>query len=67
MELRTNCGDEYNKMRFLLDQNPNVNIVYISCDPIYAHVSSSAYKKLEKIKEGSGYKYLAREIEQKIQ
>lgn len=54
---------EYNQTRYMWDQFPGMNIVCLFCDPLYAHVSSSAYRALEKVKPGSGHKYLAREIE----
>ena len=53
---------EYNQTRFMWDMKPDLKIVYIPCDPIYAHVSSTAYRDLEAIKPGSGHQYLAREI-----
>lgn len=54
---------EYNQTRHMWDQFPGMNIIMIPCDPIYTHISSSAYIALEKVKPGSGHKYLAREIE----
>lgn len=53
---------EYNQIRFMWDQYPNLNIICLFADPAYMHVSSSAYRALEKIKPGSGYKYLAKSI-----
>ena len=53
---------EYNQIRFMWDQMPNLNIMCLFADPMYMHVSSSAYRALEKVKSGSGYKYLAKEI-----
>jgi pantetheine-phosphate adenylyltransferase len=50
---------EYNMTRFMWDQMPNLNIVCIFCDPIYMHISSSAYRAIEEIQSGAGYKYLA--------
>jgi pantetheine-phosphate adenylyltransferase len=52
---------EYTQSRYMWDQNPNVKVVYIPCDPLYTHISSSGYKALEIIKPGSGYHYLAKE------
>jgi pantetheine-phosphate adenylyltransferase len=52
---------EYNQTRFMWDMKPDLKIVYIPCDPIFAHVSSTAYRELEKVKIGSGHQYLARE------
>lgn len=54
---------EYNQLRFMWDQMPDLNIICLFTDPVYMHVSSSAYRALEKVKPGSGHKYLAREIE----
>lgn len=56
-----NMDVEYNKTRFMWDLKPDLKIVYIPCDPIYAHVSSRAYKELEDSKPGAGHQYLARE------
>ena len=50
---------EYTQSRYMWDQKPNVKIVYIPCDPLYTHISSSGYKALENIEKGSGYHYLA--------
>lgn len=52
---------EYTQSRYVWDQNPSLKIIYIPCDPLYTHISSSGYKALEIIKKGSGYHYLARE------
>jgi pantetheine-phosphate adenylyltransferase len=52
---------EYNQTRFMWDKKPDLKIIYIPCDPIYGHVSSTAYRDLEITKPGSGYEYLARE------
>lgn len=54
---------EYNQIRFMWDQMPMLNVMCLFADPAYMHVSSSAYRALEKVKPGSGYKYLAKEIE----
>jgi pantetheine-phosphate adenylyltransferase len=54
---------EYNQTRYMWDQFPGMNIMCLFCDPLYSHISSSAYRALESVKIGSGYKYLAREIE----
>lgn len=53
---------EYNSLRYIWDQKPDVNIIHLFADPIFMHVSSSAYRALEKVKPGSGYKYLAKEV-----
>jgi len=50
---------EYNQTRHMWDQMPGLNIIMISCDPIYSHVSSSAYRALEKVKKGAGHHLLA--------
>lgn len=50
---------EYNQLRFMWDQMPDLNIICLFADPVYMHVSSSAYRALEKVKPGSGHKYLA--------
>jgi pantetheine-phosphate adenylyltransferase len=52
---------EYNQIRFMWDQMPELNIMCLFADPAYMHVSSSAYRALEKVKSGSGHKYLAKE------
>jgi cytidyltransferase-like protein len=57
--------NEYTQSRYMWDQNPKLKIVYIPCDPLYTHISSSGYKALETIEKGSGYYYLAREIDDK--
>lgn len=54
---------EYNQIRFMWDQMPMLNIMCLFADPAYMHVSSSAYRALEKVKPGAGHKYLAREVE----
>lgn len=50
---------EYNQMRHMWDQMPQLNIIMISCDPIFSHVSSSSYRALERIKSASGHHLLA--------
>jgi len=50
---------EYNSLRYIWDQKPDLNLICIFCDPVFMHVSSSGYKTLESVKKGSGYKYLA--------
>lgn len=54
---------EYTSSRFCWDQMPELKFIYIPCDPIFTHVSSSAYRALEKVQPGAGHKYLAREVE----
>lgn len=52
---------EYNQTRYMWDQKPDLKIVYIPCDPLYSHVSSSAYRALEAIEKGAGQPYFVRE------
>jgi pantetheine-phosphate adenylyltransferase len=54
---------EYNQIRFMWDQMPMLNIMCLFADPMFMHVSSSAYRALEKVRSGSGHKYLASEVE----
>jgi pantetheine-phosphate adenylyltransferase len=56
---------EYTQSRYTWDQNPNLKVIYIPCDPLYTHISSSGYKALETVEIGSGYHYLARETSDK--
>lgn len=56
---------EYMCSRYVWDDMPSIKYVYIPCDPMYTHVSSSFCKSLESNKLGSSYKYLAREIDNK--
>lgn len=46
---------EYNAIRYMWDQLPNMNVVCIFTDPAYSHISSSAYRALEKVRPGSGH------------
>jgi len=50
---------EYNMTRHLWDQHPKLNIIIIACDPVFSHVSSSAYRELESIRSGAGHHLLA--------
>ena len=50
---------EYNQTRHMWDQMPGLSIIMISCDPMFSHVSSSAYRALEKVRKGSGHHLLA--------
>jgi len=52
---------EYNKIRFMWDQMPKLDVICLFADPAYMHISSSAYRVLEKIKPGSGHYILAKE------
>ena len=49
---------EYNQTRIMWDQKPDMKIIYIPCDPLYNHISSTAYRELESVKEGSGFNYI---------
>lgn len=51
---------EYGGCRICWDMHPGMKVVMIPCDPMYTHVSSSAYRELESIKSGSGHRYVAR-------
>ena len=53
---------EMNQLRFMLDQKNDLKTVFIVCDAQYNHISSSAYRMLESIQEGSALQYLAKEI-----
>lgn len=48
---------EVNQMRFIDDFKKGVNVVYITCDKEYEHISSSAIRTLQSFKPGSGDKY----------
>lgn len=50
---------EYNQTRHMWDQMPGMNIIMIACDPVFSHISSSAYRAIEKVKKGSGHHMLA--------
>lgn len=49
---------EVNQMRFINDFKKDVNVVYITCDKQYEHISSSAIRNLQKFRSGSGDNYL---------
>jgi pantetheine-phosphate adenylyltransferase len=49
---------EVNQMRFINDFKKDVNVVYITCDKDFEHISSSAVRSLQKFKPGSGDIYL---------
>ena len=51
---------EYTNIRYALDQKPDLNFVLIPCDPLFLHVSSSAYRAIESVQSGAGHNYLAR-------
>jgi len=52
---------ETNQLRFLEEMKPSINVIFLLCDKQYEHISSSAYRALEKVQEGSGLRYLAKE------
>jgi len=52
---------EYNQIRHMWDQMPELNIMCLFADPAYMHVSSSAYRALERVQAGAGYRLLAKE------
>jgi phosphopantetheine adenylyltransferase len=45
-------------MRFVNDFKKDVNVVYITCDRDFEHISSSAIRKLQSFSPGSGDRYL---------
>ena len=49
---------EVNQMRFINDFKKDINVVYITCDKEYEHISSSAIRNLQKFRSGSGDNYL---------
>lgn len=49
---------EVNQMRFVSDFKENINVVYITCDKEYEHISSSAIRSLQQFRSGSGDSYL---------
>lgn len=55
---------EYNQTRHMWDQMPGLSIIMISCDPAYSHVSSSAYRALERVRKGAGYHLLGKDSSQ---
>ena len=52
---------EVNQLRYLEDRKKNLNVIFIICDKEFEHISSSGYRACEKVQEGSGYFYVARE------
>lgn len=61
--VRSQSGFNYelDKARYLWDAKPDLKIIYIPCDPIFSHLSSSKIREMEKIKAGSAHDYIARE------
>ena len=53
---------EVNQLRFMEEMKPDIKVVFITCDKQFEHVSSSAYRALEKVRPGSGHRYLAKEL-----
>lgn len=51
---------EVNQYRFLKDLKPDIKVIFLPCDKEFEHISSSAIRNLEKIKPGSGDKYIAK-------
>lgn len=49
---------EVNQMRFIDDFKKDMNVVYVTCDKEYEHISSSAIRNLQKFRPGSGDQYL---------
>ncbi len=52
---------ESTQLAFLRDMKPNIKVLFLMCESKYSHISSSAYREFEKIKNGSGHIYLAHE------
>lgn len=53
---------EMNQLRYMQELKPDLKVIFIICDVEFGHVSSSGYRAFEKIKKGSGHKYLAKEV-----
>lgn len=53
---------EVNQLRFMQEMKPDVKVIFINCDKEFEHISSSAYRMLEAVKQGAGHRYLAKEI-----
>lgn len=49
---------EVNQMRFVNDFKRDVDVVYITCDREFEHISSSAIRSLQKFRPGSADHYL---------
>lgn len=49
---------EANQLRFMEYLKPNLKIIFLLCDMEYEHISSSALRNLEKIREGLSAPYL---------
>lgn len=49
---------EANQIKFIRDFKPDLKVTFFLCDPLHEHVSSSALRQLEKVREGSSKRYL---------
>jgi len=49
---------ENTQMKFVRDQYPGLNVVYVPCSPEYSYISSTAIRALELIDKGSSLQYL---------
>jgi len=49
---------EMNQISFMKDLKTDLKVVFFHCDREFEHISSSAIRNLEKIKQGYGNKYL---------
>lgn len=54
-------ASELIQLRYMQDLKPDLKSMFLISDRECAHVSSTGYRELEKIKPGLGYKYLAKE------
>ena len=46
------------QLKYMKDFKPDIKYVFIQCSEEYNHISSSGIKQLDKIKKGSGDKYI---------
>jgi pantetheine-phosphate adenylyltransferase len=51
---------ETNQLRVMLDQKPDLKMIFIPCDVRFEHVSSSMIRAMEKIQEGSASEYIVK-------
>jgi pantetheine-phosphate adenylyltransferase len=49
---------EVNQLRFMEDMKQDLKIIFITCDKQFEHISSSAIKNLDRIRQGFSGKYL---------
>lgn len=54
---------EVNQLRYLQDMKPDMKTIFIVCDQVYEHISSSGYRACELVRAGSGHRYIAKEVE----